>query len=150
MGADEDAPVAEDGVTGEAGAIRDQGEVVGGVSGSGHRLERAEPHALLERDVDIAAAGPQRRGAPFEQCPDGLPMVGMVVRERDAAETGVDRSHQALEVGLHQRARVDDPGRPAPHHPRVRPRQGQRPGIGREQTQDVIAAQQLESRLGLG
>ena len=148
---DEDAALAQHRVAGEARAGGDQGEMVGGVPGGRHRLERSEAHAVLELHVGVAAATGKRRRASVEQRPDRLGVVAVVVRERhpSKAAASVDCSQQALEVRFKQRAGVDHPRWPASHHPRVRARQGHRPGVGRQQAHDAAAVKRVLPRAHL-
>jgi hypothetical protein len=118
---DQDAAVAEHGVAREAGAVGDHREVVRRVPGRVHGLERPEADILGERHVRIAPSRRERRRMDFEQRLDRFGVIGVIVRQHDAAEAAarLDRRHQPLQVGVEQRARVDDPCRAAPDYPRI-------------------------------
>ena len=107
VGGDEDAAFAEHRVAGEAHPAGDQREVIGGVAGRGEGHERPEASPLGELHVDLAPPRGQRRGTPLAQSADPLGVVGVVVRERDAAEPAarVDGRHEALDVLLRARDR---------------------------------------------
>ncbi len=151
MRRDQHAAVSEHGVAGEARALGDQRVVVGRVPGRVNGLERPEADALGELHVSASASGRKRRRMYFEQRLDRRRVIGVIVRQHDAAEAAarLDRRDQPAQVLVLQRARVDDPRRAATDDPRVRAAQRQRTRIRRAQAQHVVVAEQACIRAGV-
>ncbi len=119
--------------------------MVGGVPGSGNRLERPEARALGEHDVRLAASRCERRRVVLAQRRHRLGVIAVIVRQRDAAEPAelLDRVEQAPQVGAEQRPGIEHPRRIAPEQPGVRARQRQRPGIVGAHAEDLTRRQRL-------
>jgi hypothetical protein len=99
--------------------------MVGSVTGSPNDLEGSEPAPFVEQRIYVAPRRCDRRA--WEPLPDlghGVSVVGVVVRERDAAEATapLELGCQLAEVLVERRTRVHKPRRAAPHDPRIRAR----------------------------
>jgi hypothetical protein len=92
------------------------------VPGRGQRLQWPEAPAVAKPDIDIPA--PRReRGVrkPAADVRDGIGVIGVIVREGDAAEaaSSADLRREELEMLLECGSRVDQPDRIAAYQPRV-------------------------------
>jgi hypothetical protein len=133
---DEHAALAEHGVAGERRRSGHEDQVVVGVAGHGQHVER--PGGLAVRQ-----AGGRRRAEPVGQRAGALGVVGVVVREHDAARApaSLHLRRDRVEVLRQGGAGIDHPGGLAPHHPGVRAAQGQRRRVGRAHQRDAEVVQ---------
>ena len=140
IGGDEHAAFAEHRVAGETRPAADQREVIGCVSGCGEGLERPEASPVEKLHIDLPPPGGQRGRSPLTQCADPLGVIGVIVGERDAAETAasVDQRHKAIQVLLRRGAGIDHIRGVAADDPRVGARQRQRAGVLRAQAHDAV------------
>ena len=154
VGIDEDRALAEDRVAGEADAAGDVGEVVGRVAGRGDGAQRAELLPVLDAHVGaLVARGRDRHPARAPaQLVDGLDVVEVVVGHGDAADpAAVARvGEHALEVGLHERAGIDDVAGVAPDEPRVGAPQREGARVVGGDEADVVHQRRHERRRGPG
>ena len=92
------------------------------VAGRGDCLERPEAGPACQQDVGIASSSGDRSVSEQPaQVPDGLTVIGVVVGQRDPAETApcCDLRHELLDVVGQVRSGVDQPRRIAGNDPRV-------------------------------
>jgi len=122
VGGDEDAPVTENRVAGEARRAGHERQVVGRMAGRADHLQRTEAITLAQGHVDIAA-GRRQRG-PGESLADrrhGPGVIGMVVRQRYPPQAAalLDLGDHRAEVLIERGTRIDEPRRFCPHDPGV-------------------------------
>jgi hypothetical protein len=96
--------------------------MVGRVTGSPNDLEGPEPAPFVEPHIDVASRRCDRRA--WEPLPDlghGFGVVGVVVRERNAAEPAapLELGCQLAEVRVEHWTRIHKPRRAAPDDPRI-------------------------------
>ncbi len=118
--------------------------MVGGVARRGEGLERSDPIAVRQADLDVAARpGDRRRSEARAERRDARGVVGVVVGQRDAAQAAapLDLRRDGVEVGVERRPRVDDPGRIAPGDPGVGAGQRERARVGGGDADDVVGGE---------
>ena len=98
---DEHASLAEHRVAGERDVAADEREVVGRVTGREHGLQWTEPLSLAEHDVDGTAPGGDRDARQARpKARDARAVIGMIVRQRDAAEPSATFRTSTISVSM--------------------------------------------------
>ncbi len=132
IGRDEDAPLAEHGITGERDRAEQVGEVIGRVARRREHLQGPDAVAIADRPPTLAACGDDEGAREaLQHRGDSLIVVRMIVRQGDPTQSAAarDLSGEALGVGGEQRTRIDQPRGVTPRDPAVRAGQRERSGI---------------------
>src|SRR5205807_7125257 len=106
---DEDAPLAEYGISGQRRCPEQKRQVIRSVTRSSQRLERPESAAVRQWDVDRASGGGD--GDIRELTANragGLGVIGMLVCQRDSCEPSstIGHLHQRFDVVMKRRTRI--------------------------------------------
>ena len=141
IGGDEDAALAEHGITAESDRAGDVGEVIGRVAGGRECAQRAEAIPVTQTDVNLATGARQRdTWVTRAHRPDRLAVIAVIVGERDPRRTAATSQlgDQRSDVVLLSRPGVDQPRRLVADHPRVRPAQRERTGVVGAEPHDIV------------